>query len=288
MDAPRLTPVQWPLAGDRDDFDAPTLGLKWNFLGNPQTEAFSLEREPGSLCLQGNAMRLDEGTGVVFVGCRQEHFNCEAATALRYSPVREGAEAGVTVWMDARHHYDVYLTMEGGKRMVHVRRRIGSLGAVVAREEISDGEATLIVRANRLFYTFAIRVEGEERVLATGETRYLSTEVATGFTGVYFALFASGNGEPAASLASFDWFDYRDLEQPGCLSMDSSITDLLKNEEAKGILGQRLPDLVAHPPMGWEANFSLVALCAMFPERIPPQKLLGVDAALRAARIAEH
>lgn len=285
MDAPHLTPVHWESPAERDDFDAPTLAMKWNFLGNPQTENFSLDREPGSLCLLGNAMRLDEGTGVVFVGCRQEHFNCEVATALRFAPARDGEEAGLTVWMDARHHYDLYLTMEGGKRQVMVRRRIGSLGAVVAREEISAGEVTLIVRANRLFYTFSIRVDGDERTLATGETRYLSTEVATGFTGVYFALFASGNGEPAVSPACFDWFDYRDLEQPGCLSMDSSVSELLKNEVVREVFGQFLPELLAHPPMGWEANFSLVALYAMFPERIPPEKLQGVDAALRARRI---
>jgi alpha-N-arabinofuranosidase len=32
--------------------------------------------------------------------------------------------------------------------------------------------------------------------------------VAGGFTGVYFGLYATGNGQPSAAEAHFDWFDY--------------------------------------------------------------------------------
>jgi hypothetical protein len=36
--------------------------------------------------------------------------------------------------------------------------------------------------------------------------------VAGGFTGVYFGLYATGNGQPASAPAHFDWFDYVPLE----------------------------------------------------------------------------
>ena len=38
--------------------------------------------------------------------------------------------------------------------------------------------------------------------------RYLSSEVAGGFRGVYVGLYATGNGQPATAPAHFDWFDY--------------------------------------------------------------------------------
>jgi len=38
--------------------------------------------------------------------------------------------------------------------------------------------------------------------------RYLSTEVAGTFTGMFFALYATGNGQPSSVPADFDWFDY--------------------------------------------------------------------------------
>jgi alpha-N-arabinofuranosidase len=40
------------------------------------------------------------------------------------------------------------------------------------------------------------------------ETRYLSSEVAGGFTGVYLGMFASGNGKISTAPAGFDWFEY--------------------------------------------------------------------------------
>jgi alpha-N-arabinofuranosidase len=42
-----------------------------------------------------------------------------------------------------------------------------------------------------------------------GETRLLSTEVAGGFTGIFFGLYATGNGKVCQSPASFDFFEYQ-------------------------------------------------------------------------------
>jgi alpha-N-arabinofuranosidase len=33
--------------------------------------------------------------------------------------------------------------------------------------------------------------------------------MAGGFTGVYLAMYASGNGAPCTAPADFDWFDYQ-------------------------------------------------------------------------------
>jgi xylan 1,4-beta-xylosidase len=289
MESPRLAVAPWEPLVERDDFDNLKLGMKWNFLGIPQPESWSLKNKPGSLCLRGNSLRLDDGTGVVFIGCRQEHFNCEIATALRFSPATEGDEAGLTVWKDPRHHYDLFVMINKGKRYICLRQRIGSLSAMVAQEEYSSESVTLVVRANRLFYTFGFITEDDrEQILSTGETRYLSTEVAGGFTGVYFALYASGNGRQSSALACFDWFDYRDVEQPGFLSIDSTVADLFKSNEAKTLIGKYLPKLIAHPPAEWGANLSLLVLFAMSPEEFPPETLLSVDAELRRARIRSH
>lgn len=288
MDAPQLPQGSWDALAERDDFNEPKLNVNWNFLGNPNSDSWSLTREPGSLTLQGTGMRLDDGTGVTFVGRRQEHFNCEVATSMRFSPAKDGEEAGLTVWMDARHRCDLFVTMEQGKTYICVRQRIGSLSAVVTREELSEQTYTLCVHANRLFYAFTCRNNnGSERILATAETRYLSSEVAGGFTGVYFAMYASGNGSAVSSPAHFDWFDYRDIDNTGALGIDSTLSSLLKDNDARDIIGTYLPLLVENPPIAWQANLSLVAFSAMAPELISPEKLLLVDSALRAKRIPD-
>jgi xylan 1,4-beta-xylosidase len=286
MEAPRLPPVLWDSPAERDHFDAIHLGMKWNFLGVPAPESWSLTRQLGTLSLQGNANRLDDGVGVTWVGRRQEHFNCDVSTYLDFSPEVDGEEAGLTTWKDARHHYDLFLSKENGKLFVGLRRRIGSLAALVAQQEIVGGPVTLRVRANRLLYSFAFQAEdGSEYSLSIGETRYLSSEVAGGFTGVYFAMYATGNGRNCSGPAYFDWFDYRVTEQRDILSVDSTISQLLRENKTREVLTRHIPELVAHLPAEWGANLSLLDLSAMSPEEISPEKLPGIDADLRNVRV---
>ena len=194
----------------RDDFDMPTLGMEWIFLGTPTSAFWSLTDRPGALRLQGSAATLDDGPPVAFVARRQTHFACAAATQLDFEPQGEGEEAGLTVWMNPHHHYDLFVTHCAGLRHVVVRRRIGSLAAEVTRTPVPPGAVTLTIAAEPDRYTFAVTgAAGETQTLAFAEPRYLAPEVAGGFTGVCFALYTTGGGSAAATPAYFDWFDYR-------------------------------------------------------------------------------
>ena len=169
---------------------------------------------PGALRLLGTSARLDDGPPVTFVGRRQEHLVCEAAAHLDFEPAADGEEAGLAVWMNPSHHYDLFVTRQDGRRRVAVRRRIGSLVADVAGVAVEPGLLTLTADAAPDGYTFGVTgAGGEQQVLATGEARYLAPEVAGGFTGVYFALYASGSGGATPAPAFFEWFDYRGAGQ---------------------------------------------------------------------------
>ena len=52
---------------------------------------------------------------------------------IDFEPASDGEEAGLTVWMNPTHHYDLFVTRQDGQRRVIVRRRIGSLVADVAQ-----------------------------------------------------------------------------------------------------------------------------------------------------------
>ena len=118
------------------------------------------------------------------VGRRQQHFACQVRTLLRFAPVNEGEEAGLTILMNNSHHYEIALFCREGKRQIIVRRRIGDLSAIVAQEDIEADLVELSVQARPDLYTFSYALPGQPvRQLATGLTRYLSTEVAGGFTG---------------------------------------------------------------------------------------------------------
>jgi xylan 1,4-beta-xylosidase len=193
-----------------DDFVLPELNLEWNFYRNLDAQYWSLDERSGWLTLKGSALTLDEMMNApVFVGRRQQHFECVASTMIEFEPQEDGEEAGLTIFQNNLHHYEIAVVRRDGKRQVIVRRRIGTLSVVVAEEDIAEGLVTLEIRADRTQYEFAYGLGIEAvKVIATGETRYLSTEVGGGFVGVYFAMYATGNGKASSTPACFDWFKY--------------------------------------------------------------------------------
>lgn len=201
-----------PEPAPRDDFTSAALAPHWNHLRNPEPELYSLSERPGFLRLRGSAAGLDDIAATAWVGQRQRHFAVQVATRLEFQPEKAAEEAGIVVRMNERHHYEMFVTLRSGAPSVVLRRRIGSLQAEVATEPLppSDQGWVLAVHADRDTYRFRYGTCASDlRQLGEGETRYLSTEVASGFTGVYFALYASGNGSPCGKAADFDWFDYQ-------------------------------------------------------------------------------
>jgi alpha-N-arabinofuranosidase len=120
----------------RDDFASEKPALCWNFLRNPDAASWSLKQKPGSLTLTGNTNTLDEAASPAFVGRRQQHFNCTATVSLDFIPATENEIAGITVLMNEKHHYDVYIQQEGKERYIVLRYRIGSLTHIEKKDRL--------------------------------------------------------------------------------------------------------------------------------------------------------
>jgi xylan 1,4-beta-xylosidase len=206
----------------RDDFASNALALHWNYLRNPDPLLYSLAERPGFLRLHGSAHGLDDIASPAWVGRRQCQFAIRVAACLEFRPRAEREEAGLVVRMNERHHYEIFMTIRGGRANVVLRRRIGGLQTEVACRILSPSEASrsvFAIEADRDEYRFSHGPSKDElRPLGVGETRYLSTEVAGGFTGVYLAMYATGNGAPCTEPADFDWFDYHECEDRAAIS----------------------------------------------------------------------
>ncbi len=211
MESP-LEAAPVPEVPSRDDFETGKLALCWNHLRNPEPGSFSLSERPGFLRLRGNAACLDDLTAPAWVGRRQDRFDMRAVVTLEFDPSAEREEAGLTVFMNEGHHYEVFTTLRKGRKSVALRRRIGELVAETACRALTDaetGRVILAVDATPEKYAFLCGPsEDALKPLGEGETRYLSTEVAGGFTGVYLAMYATGNGIPCRNPADFDGFGY--------------------------------------------------------------------------------
>jgi beta-xylosidase len=217
-----LTPVRWvdgwPLPepvvlGDaasepvvaHDDFDADTLGPQWISIRARSPHTTSLAERPGWLALHAQDPSLDD-TQPTFVGLRQQHLCCR----IRARVDATAGRGGLSIRLDERHHYELLVEPDG----VSCVARIGPLTQQLANVPIGPGPVVLCLDigagSSSLHHVGAppdrIRLglerDGRTEFLAELDGRYLSTEVAGGFTGRVIGMYA------VSGTVAFDWFDY--------------------------------------------------------------------------------
>ncbi|WP_434739842.1 glycoside hydrolase family 43 protein [Micromonospora sp. SH-82] len=217
--SPGWSPVDAP--PPRDDFDRATLAPAWISPRSRPEGSWSLTERPGWLTLHATGDTLDR-PGHTFVGRRQQHPDCRITARLDPGTAR----AGLSVRLDEAHHYD----LEVADGLARVVARIGPVRQCVAEVPVPAGpvELTVDVRTTDVLPpTVTSAKQAAERppgvgatgpdtlgfLVATGsgdpvtlaelDGRYLSTEVATGFTGRVVGMYVT------EGTAAFDWYDYR-------------------------------------------------------------------------------
>ncbi|MGW7210195.1 glycoside hydrolase family 43 protein [Streptomyces sp. NPDC054837] len=199
---------------ERDDFDAADLAPHWISPRRRPDDSWSLAERPGWLTLRATGTSLDR-PGHTFVGRRQQHHDCRFAARLDPGSGR----AGLSVRLDEAHHYDIEVA--GGEAAVSAR--IGPVRQCLARRTVEPGPVTLTVEARTDSLVpptgqegtgvraggpdvVALGIDGER--LAELDGRYLSTQVAGGFTGRVVGMYVTEGS------AAFDWFEYVPEPQP--------------------------------------------------------------------------
>jgi beta-xylosidase len=212
-----LPAPSWPLQPGpavpaRDDFDVGDLSElrpHWISLRDRSPRHFSTKERPGWLTLHARGDGLD-ATDAVFLGRRQIDPSCGMRALL--DPA-EGC-GGLAVRLDEEHHYAI----EADAREVRAVARIGPLRTVLASRPLSPGPVVLragIARTQTLRDartgpdTVTLGYEHPEQgfvALAELDGRYLSTEVAGGFTGRVLGMYA------AAGTVHIDWCEYQPIQ----------------------------------------------------------------------------
>jgi alpha-N-arabinofuranosidase len=103
------------------------------------------------------------------------------------------------------------LKKQGKQNLVQLRLRLGSLSYIAAEQIVDGNEILMRIKGNPGQYTFYVANPENQQYTELGklDTRYLSTEVAGGFTGVMIGLYASSNGKPGKAKAYYNWFEYQ-------------------------------------------------------------------------------
>jgi len=202
LDGPELEPCPWPAPPARHDFAG---GLAPQLVSVRQRRPEDVKVDGGRLVLAGGKDDLD-GRLPTFVGRRQTDHHCRVSAQLQAA---EGA-VGLGVRMDERHHVEVVL--EAGR--LRARARIGPLCQELGSTPAPSGAVQLAIETRAASGwsagpdTVALGYLDGGAMISLGELdgRYLSTEVAGGFTGRVAGVFSAGGP------AQVDWLEYRGID----------------------------------------------------------------------------
>ena len=176
-------------------FDNTKWNIDWCYLRHPHEENY--EFSDNKLTLNGTNITLDEVDSPTFIGIRQKDFNL----TLSCNVTVHNGEGGITFYMTENEHYDIAISRSESGYEAVLKLNIGGVKHIQNKVSLKHGNAKLVVCANNFCYNFIAVDEGKEVKLGWGDPKYLSSEVAEGFTGVIMALYAI-NGR-----AEFENFD---------------------------------------------------------------------------------
>jgi len=182
-------------------FDSVTLDdLRWEYIRDYIPSNYSFKEK--TLELTGTSVSLDEADNPTFVGIRQSEFN----TDLRVNITTDAYEAGVTFYMDESQHYDIYVTNSDDGAYAQLRLRIGDAVCVKNSVKLSVNKDIMVhIISDPNDYSFYLCNEAGEILLGTAKCKYLSSEVAGGFTGVMMGLYAVDKDNKKAYFSDLKW-----------------------------------------------------------------------------------
>lgn len=166
-------------------FENTDWNIDWCFMRHPHSENYELSEN--SAILHGTDITLDCVDSPTFIGLRQRDFNAEISADIDTA----SGEGGLTMYMTENEHYEVAVRQTDSGFEAILRLNIGGIKHIQNSVPLNSGKAQLVIHAANFGYTFAVKENGAEEVtLGFGASKYLSSEVAEGFTGVLIGLYA--------------------------------------------------------------------------------------------------
>lgn len=185
-----------------DTFENTEPGKDWVFLRNPDMSLYSYSAD--SVHIKPTPLTIEEEkASPAFMAIRQREMNGTIKCTVN---IADG-ESGLSLYMSEDHHYDLCIRKNGSSYQVVKRSAIGGVSCEQNIVETASNEVDLEITLTNKDYLFSCKTVEGTHDLGRLQTRYLSSEVACGFTGVMIALYAQSEVE--AEATSFSKFEIR-------------------------------------------------------------------------------
>ncbi len=196
----------------KDDFDGEILANYWVFLRTPRKKRYHLNN--GMLEIPLRPEMLTEKKNVSCIFRRQQHTKCIVTASLEFVPEKENEQAGITAFQNESHFYLLARTLEKGHDAIVLLRgtkKEKTSPDILVVKTLENSIKSLYLKIEmagdtvKFYYS-----ENNEKwnLLYEGDAKILSTEMAGGFVGTMFGVYASSNGFDSKNIARYDWFTY--------------------------------------------------------------------------------
>lgn len=217
---PHASPGQtagWPMSDNfslKDDFTDAALNPAWTFLRTVRYPWFHLDQRAGYLAMDVRPETCSGKANPSFIGRRQQHLKGSASVALDFTPTRQHEKAGLLVFQGSHHYYFICKSLENGQPVVQLFKSTDQEQMELMASQTLNPEISTPLRlriesdADNYSFYYSGNDQDWQPLMREVDARFLSTKVAGGFVGCFYAMYATSLGRASHAQAFFDWFEY--------------------------------------------------------------------------------
>jgi xylan 1,4-beta-xylosidase len=183
------------------------------FLRTVDSTNFSLSKAKG-LTLKLKPETCAETGNPAFIGKRQQHLYCTTETELTFAPKTANEKAGLVIFQDEKHFYYLCKSVDKGKPLLQLFKSTADAKQpeLLTQAPLKSATASvqLRIQAQGDTYNFGFSENGKTWTVLQDKVdgKFLSTQVAGGFIGCLFGMYATSSGQPTTNTAAFKWLKY--------------------------------------------------------------------------------
>lgn len=174
---------------------------KWSI--DPKTACYIRCPDYGNYRINGNTFELlgttaslNSRENVTFIGDRQHEFNCTAEVEINTQNIGKSTKCGLTAYMDENDHYDLSVTRSDNGTVISGVIHVGGVPIKMNEITVSGDSAQLMIKAEaQMYFLYGKNDQLQWQQLAAMESKYLSSEVCEGFTGVIIGIFCEDSAK---------------------------------------------------------------------------------------------
>jgi alpha-N-arabinofuranosidase len=145
------------------------------------------------------------------MGFRQKENNFEYSAKMNFSPNKNGAEAGISIFQQDDNYINFTMTKSNGTSVLQlvVKGRKEELKTVKQKTlKEYDGEIIFKLVSKNNQYQYLYSLDG-----GTSFTHFAETSndlvLCYGYIGTNLGIYATSNGKVSKEYADFDWVNYK-------------------------------------------------------------------------------